>query len=217
MIRFLKISQAMNNSDELIQYAGTLRDKMWKTKGSRFNAVRRLNKKNQWSIASISILSVYGISIPIIQSNMDSTQCPQVNSWYNLIAILLSIFILVLSLLEGSQNYQIRAERLHQSAMEISALHSKLDYLFKCQLQDKRLSSKLEKIVMRYEELVSNCPENHEIDDYTLFRVQHRDYFKICKIYAKCIEIKLFFQNYWLYIFFVVSIPPLVISLYLSC
>lgn len=207
----------MNNSDELIKYAEIQQDKMWKTKGSRFNAVRRLNKKNQWSIASISILSVYGISIPIIQSNMDSTQCPQVNSWYNLIAILLSIFILVLSLLEGSQNYQVRAERLHKNAMEISELHSKLDYLSRCQSQDKRLSSKLEKIAMEYENLVSNCPENHEIDDYTLFRVQHRDSFKICKPYAKYIEIKLFLQNYWLYISFVVSIPPLVIALYLSC
>ncbi|MEL7005478.1 MAG: SLATT domain-containing protein, partial [Bacteroidota bacterium] len=88
----------------LDSYISTLKFRLWKTKGSRFNAYRRLKKKQQASIFSISVLSVYGISIPVIQTALDTTLCPKTNDLYTVISLTLAVFILVLSLLEGANN-----------------------------------------------------------------------------------------------------------------
>lgn len=206
----------MSSNSDLKAYAESLNSRFWKTKGSRFNAARRLNNKYLFSLSSISILSVYGIAIPIFQSAVNSSQCPKINNVYNAISLILSVFTLVVSLLEGAKNYQLRAEKLHKNAVDISKLQRELEYLLVNQLGDAELLKKLGDISTRYEELIKDCSENHEPEDYTLFMAQNRKDFKISWLIGLYIRIKLFFIDYWLYIF-VLGIPPALFLLYSSC
>jgi hypothetical protein len=206
----------MSSSNNVDTYAKSLDDRVWKTKGSRFNAARRLNNKYQFSITSISILSIYGIAIPLIQGIDNSSECPKVNGIYIAISTILSIFTLVLSLLEGSKNYQVRADRLYNNAVKISNLYRELEYLIKCESKSTEFHKKLYEISSKYEELIRECPENHEPEDYALFRVQQRKEFNINWLTEFYVRLKLIITDYWLYIF-VLGIPSLMILLYSSC
>lgn len=206
----------MSADSDLNTYLATLDNRMWKTKGSRFNAARRLNKKYQFSLSSISILSVYGIAIPVIQSIAKNPQCQKVNSIYNAISLILSVFTLAISLLEGAKNYQIRAEKLHKNAVEISALQRELEFLRINKLEDADFIQKLGTISAEYEDLIKQCSENHEIEDYDLFTVQNRKFFNISRFTEIYLRVKLILMDYWLYAF-VLGIPPVIFLLYSSC
>ncbi|HEY9800483.1 MAG TPA: SLATT domain-containing protein [Leptolyngbyaceae cyanobacterium] len=197
-------------------YAASLSSRMWKTKGSRFNAARRLNNKYQFSLFSISVVSIYGIAIPLIQGIVKNSRCQEINDIYNAISLLLSVFTLVISLLEGARNYQLKAEKLYNNAVKISSLERELEYLIISKLNDADFVQKLGDISSRYEKLIQDCPENHESEDYTLFRLQNRKEFSISIITEIYTRIKLIVLDYWLYIF-VLGIPPILFLLYSSC
>lgn len=229
----------MGCNSDYSEYAEKIRKKLWKTKGSRFNASRRLNNKYNFSVFSISILSFFGICIPIIQKFIDSNQCSNVNELYTLTSILFSIFILILSLLEGSKNYQIKADRLYNNAVDISSILNKINFLIDYEL--KRHSSKDEKnkIIAKikqhekeYDSLIKQCSENHDPDDYSLFKAENHDNFidktdKKCT-WSKIIPFRQFFSSkivliwlrikyYWLYFALTAIIAIIIFNLYFSC
>ncbi|MCL6754614.1 SLATT domain-containing protein [Nostoc sp. CCCryo 231-06] len=206
----------MNSNSDLKAYTESLSSRIWITKGSRFNAARRLNNKYQFSLNSISILSVYGIAIPIIQGIVRNPQCQKINEIYNAISLILSVFTLAISLLEGAKNYQIKAEKLHKNAVEISSLQRELEYLMISKSGEADFLQKLGDISVKYEHLIERCPENHEPEDYDFFMAQNRKDFKISRLAGFYIRIKLIIKDYWLYIF-VLGIPPTFFLLYSSC
>ena len=194
----------MSSNSDLNAYSSSVATRIWKTKGSRFNAARRLNNKYQSSLSSISILSIYGIAIPILQGIVKNPQCLEINDIYNAISLILSVFTLVISLLEGAKNYQLRAEKLHKNAVELSKLQRDLEYLMVSQLGDAEFRQKVGDISVKYEELIKECPENHEPEDYDLFKAQNRKDFKISWLTGLYIRIKLIVIDYWLYVFVLV-------------
>jgi hypothetical protein len=206
----------MNVNSDLDTFALSLRRRIWITKGSRFNAARRLNNKYQFSLSSISILSVYGIAIPFIQNIVSNPRCQKVNDIYNAISVILSVFTLVISLLEGAKNYQLRAEKLHSNAVELSTLNRELEYLIVSKSASPDFVKEIGNISTRYEQLIKDCPENHEPEDYTLFMVQNRKDFNLSWFTEWFIRIKLICLDYWLYAF-VLGIPPIVFLLRSSC
>lgn len=201
----------------LNSYIDSLKFRLWKTKGSRFNACRRLRRKQQISIFSISVLSVYGISIPVIQTVLDTDACPETNNLYTVISLTLSVFILVLSLLEGANNYASKSEKMHVNAMKISSLYSELEILLVRSSDPAVLSEKVDSIQHRYSEVIEECPDNHELEDYLEFQIQHRKEFNLSALKCCWIRVKYFFVNYWLYSLFVVVIPPFIVMLYSTC
>lgn len=207
----------MSSSDNAYAYAESLNKKIWTTKGSRFNAARRFNNKFQFSISSISILSIYGISIPILQGIVNVSECPQLNGIYTAISTILSISILVLSLLDSSKNYQVRADRLYNNALKIRNLHRQLEYTIDCESDHAKFQEKIQDFSRRYEKLINECPENHDTEDFDLFRAQHRkDFDDINWKTETYIKLKVFIKDYWFYVF-VLGIPPLIALLYTSC
>lgn len=206
----------MSGNSDLNEYYSSLATRIWKTKGSRFNAARRLNNKYQFSLSSISILSIYGISIPIVQSIVKNSQCQQINDIYNALSLILSVFTLVISLLESAKNYQLRAEKLHGNAVDISRLQRELEHLIISKSGEADFIENLGNICFRYEDLIKDCPENHAPEDYSLFMVQNRKDFKLSLINGLYIRMKLVFIDYWLYIF-VLGIPPVLFLLSSSC
>lgn len=210
------------------RYTEKLNRNIWITKGSRFEASRRLSLQSQLSITSISFLSIYAIAISIIQNIIDLTgQCRSLNNLYTITAILLSVFILVLSLLEGLKNYQLRAERLDNNAKDLSKISRKIDIFLSFELEDNNLNEHkkfVESINKDYNDLIDRCQENHDSDDYWLFKAKHLKYFPedfknvgcvpIGWLRSWWIQIWYIIQHYWLYIISIFLPPPLFIWLY---
>jgi len=203
---------------ELDNLFNRIERRVWITRGARFNAARRLSNKQYWSIASISFLSVYGISIPIIQSNLVSEDCLEIQGIYSAISIISSVFILVLSLLEGSKNYQVRSERLHKSALHLSCICRELEILrFGANNTEDILLHALAKISNKYENIVSDCQENHESEDYIIFRIQNRKEFGVSTLRAILDRSLLLVKDYWLYFVSIVVFPVPILLLYFYC
>lgn len=202
------------DKNNLIDYAEELSKRIWKTKGSRFNAARRLSNKNQFSITSISILSFYGIIIPIIQIVFASSQCLKLNNWFTFISIFLSIFILVLSLLEGSKNYQVKAERLYNNATKLATIYRDLEYIKARNLEYSSLEKELKNILDKYDRKIESCPENHDTEDYELFKAQHRREFEINILESKWNIFKGYIRDYWLYWLFLIIPPSAILVFY---
>lgn len=188
---------------------------IWITKGARFNASRRLLRKHHASIFTIAVLSFYNISVSL------SPELLGIGGNAQDLSIILSVFILTLSLLEANKGYNIQSLRLHQNAIDLSELY----YNFQHQ---KKLSKKnyLNNFIKDYAQLIKNCPENHSPVDKNYFKTEHLHEFKKeftanVKLHSQskkpliCFEYKTFyylwhrscfwFSTYWLYLLLLLS------------
>ena len=101
---------------------------LWITKGCRFEASRRLAKKEHNSLFTISILSIYviaGTLLPVFKANDAS----QMYTLMPFATVLTSIFIIVLTHLEAGKRYLIRSERMHRCGQELNDIYYELELL----------------------------------------------------------------------------------------
>ncbi|MEW6516268.1 MAG: SLATT domain-containing protein [candidate division FCPU426 bacterium] len=185
------------------------RDKYWKTMGSRFNASRRLISKSNWSVAGIALLSVYCISLSILPRFI-TTLNRDITDFFT---IVFSIFILVFSLIENSQKYIVRAERLENCAKRINTILSEVNLY--SDIDTEQLSEKLVDIEKRYQQELNACPENHEEVDLQKFKSQYRNYLNINWIEATYYNIHFYLSSSWLYIIAIFIAPIIVVTLLL--
>ena len=106
--------------------AEKLQKKIWITKGARFNAHQRLQNRHNWSIASISFLSAYVIAISLLAFIPPISLSAKQNTIVSFSAIVLSLFILVLSLLESSKSYESKGREFHECGRQLSRVLDKL-------------------------------------------------------------------------------------------
>lgn len=200
----------MNSID---RYAEELDMRMWKTKGARYSAYRRYQQKHWFSLAAISLLTLYvfGLTLADFCHIIISTG----NSKNNIpfLSMLLSIAILILSLLEASKNYQIKSERLHNCAKEIAVVYNELRQLICSDMESENKMKKLEEITRRYNNIIEKYAENHDPIDYELFLAEHHKEFNIGFIKKRVIKIKSLILSYWLYVLLIFS-PPIILLYY---
>lgn len=140
---------------------------VWITRGARFIASYRNKRLQKISSFGISILSFYIISLGIY--SIYSTN-EFIVSKINLFSLCSSVFILVLSVHEGSKQFDLKAHLFHTCGKELSEIYNKLKYDIK--LQNFNQIS-FQKILTEYEAIVQKYDENHtEIDD-KLFRTKN--------------------------------------------
>jgi VIT1/CCC1 family predicted Fe2+/Mn2+ transporter len=176
-----------------------LETKMWKTKGARYNAYRRLRNKHLWSARTISVLSIYAITVSLLQLFPDIV-APEKQHIATVAAVSFAIFILVLSILEQSENYLLRAEHLHRCANEISKLYDELHLLVSGNREIEKNELELRRISDAYHDTISRYDENHDWIDYLYFQAEHPHVFKLPpwranlnKIYARMVAYGLYF------------------------
>lgn len=170
--------------------------KIWKTKGSRFNAFRRLKKQNELSIGTISWLSIYVILITVMQLS----GIVRSNDYVSVTGLFLALVILILSLMEASKNYQARALDLYSNANAITKIYAELQVL-KLEINGIGIEG-LVNLSNRYSDLLEKCEENHENIDFDLFKTEHAKEFNINTLESWRIKIIYWvraFGVYWLY------------------
>lgn len=182
---------------------------MWKTKGARFNASRRLRNKSIWSLRTISFLSVYTIAITLSQNYQLFVVTGGIKDFPAFLSILLSLCILVLSILEGSENYLLRSERLHKCAVEISDLYEALQGK-----KTKKINNKtVRDLSAKYADVLRKCEENHEPVDYELFQTEHPEVYNLGSVKTLTIKFSWYVITFiWYYL--LVLMPALLFAFY---
>lgn len=146
-----------------------LRTKMWKTAGARFRAAQRLTRRERISTFSIALLSVLAIAVGLLE--------PHARSGWSTAALtsIISVFVLVISLIEGSSQTAVQSSKLHENAVRVSECRARLEEMAaRCRAQGAHDWQELRNIRVDYETTIRECPFNHESIDYKRFEVDHR-------------------------------------------
>ena len=191
-----------------------LNHKIWCTKGTRFNADKRLKKKSKLSNITISILSAYLIiaslfSVYNINQNSD-------NDIINYLITALSILLLVVSMHENNQDYKLKAFNFHSCGLELAEIYNKLR-TFKTlegEKNESEISDFCSEINFKYQSIL-NKYDNHEDIDYDTFRIKDLLYFEevFTEKEIKKIKMKLNLNIYGWYLSMIFLIPIIIIVL----
>jgi hypothetical protein len=158
-------------------YHRELNYKLWSTYKSRFNASARHRKKHELSNKAVALLSAYVVIFSLITTMLPQFSEGGTGNVILFISSALSIVILVVSQLESSQNYSVRALTYHQSGLQISELYKELRAL-KTRYPDRsgdEFNKAVESISERYDDVLRRS-ENHEDIDFDLFRASKPSY-----------------------------------------
>lgn len=175
---------------------------LWITKHSRYNAAYRLKRKNSLSIYSIAVLSVYALAITLLEKYGFKVDY---SNLYGFISIMLSVFILVVSLSEAGKNYGVASERLFVCGNEIRVL---LDNLKKFNNKGSEDYDGIYDISQKYSNILKACTENHEKLDFDLHRAVYYKMFDSMNRFMSIVyKIKYYTNIYWFY-FSLIVLPP---------
>lgn len=185
--------------------------KIWSTKGSRFNANKRLLLISRLSNLSNSMLSVYLIAIGLLSVYNIYNNGFIAQSVLPYITTCLSILLLVFSQIENSKNYQLKAKEFHNCGLELSKLYNKLR-VFKTMdssTNDKNKELFTQEIATQYE-LILEKYDNHEPIDHSLFKTRNAKYFEISWIEVFCIKTNYYIKTQLGY-HLIILIPPVIL------
>jgi hypothetical protein len=185
--------------------------KIWATKGSRFNANKRLLLIARWSNLCQSILSVYLIAIGLLSVyNIYTSGSIDENVIAYSITIL-SVLLLLFGQIENAKDFKTKAKEFHNCGLELSELYNKLR-IFKTLDEDanekkqrnfaEELSKDYQRVLMRH--------ENHNTLDFDLLRARNWKYHEMKFVEVILLYIKHYFHTRLLY-HLLIFIPPIVI------
>lgn len=148
-----------------------LLEKIWTTKGARFNAHRRLLGKHSASQFALAVLSIYAIAASVSTLVLPEEKYPRLLPAMSAGTIVASVFILVQSLLESAKNYQLRAYQMLRCGDKLSELYNLLS-------AQRDLGVVNEEVYIaateRYSQILADYSENHGDIDYLLFVSHHK-------------------------------------------
>lgn len=153
--------QMMKIEEELI----AIRQRAWGTAGARYNAARRLRMRSKLSLATISLISAIGVSIPLISS---SGLVSDREVLLNLYAALLSLFILVVAVIEGASGFDVKADALHRNAEALTAFRTRVGVALAC--AERQTVEALDAFASEYEQILATCGINHDVIDFELLQ-----------------------------------------------
>jgi hypothetical protein len=153
--------------------------KLWETKGARFIAANRLELHEKWSTITISLISIYIISLNLL---VLFPECRRMQLFSNLnitySTICLSVLILVVSLIIASRNYKLRADKFHECGRKITGIYDKV-----CLWKNTNYlpnNYEIENISSEYLNLLDKY-ENHNHIDFLLFQSNNLSEYKKIK------------------------------------
>ncbi len=196
-----------------------LKTAIWRTAGSRYNAARRLKRKELFSTISLTFFSVISICLAVIQK-LYSDQISLftgLDTYITALSIFTGIFLLAISLMEWGARNGSNADALHKNAEELNSLQRELGHAIEeaAFIQNGDWSN-CTKLLKKYDEIKSRCELNHSSLDDSLFLAQHMKSIefqskKIKPCTALAVKSIWFLASIWYYlIFWVISVIALV-------
>jgi len=157
-------------------YLTELRTTIWRTAGARYNAARRLKRKELFSTVSLTFFSVITICLAVVQKiySPEILRSPSLDNYLTALSIFSGVFLLAISLMEWGARNGSNADALHKNAEELNALQRKLQReIFK--LNDVSGDwSTCGELSDEYEEIQNRYDVNHAPLDDQLFLAERR-------------------------------------------
>lgn len=158
-----------------------LRTDAWRAEGARYNAARRLKRRDLFATISLSLFSATGVGLAVVQRIYSFKSGTPADNYITALAVCLGIFLLVVALVEWGAGNSVKSDRLHQNAEELNSFQRKLGLVVSEVNAGKQLNSEeVHKYLQEYEEIKGRNPFNHEpLDDCLFVALQrHAEEFK---------------------------------------
>jgi hypothetical protein len=156
-------------------YLNSLRTDVWRTSGARYNAARRLRRRETIATFSLALFSALSGALPFFQ-RVYAEAGSSLDNYLTTFSAGLGIFLLTISLIEWGARTGAMAESLHQNAERLNGLHRKI------KLEQAVASSThtavhpivATELSQEYEEIKASCSHNHFPADDEYFRAVNR-------------------------------------------
>jgi hypothetical protein len=179
-----------------------LLNKITDTRNARLEAYKRNNK-----LQALSTYSLSGISALTIASSLYLAVVPtdELKDFVGLIGSIASLFILIISLVDSSKDYSLKAYLYHKCALELSPLALKLEKNINLNNYQESLYDEIEE---EYNRVLNNYSLNHKEEDYLLYKLKYKEKFydkrSDCFIWIRKVIIDV--SQYFLYYFMLITI-----------
>jgi SMODS and SLOG-associating 2TM effector domain family 5 len=148
--------------------AKLLRD--WQlVKRARFHAADRLEKRNFWSLITLSSVALYGGLLTVFVLIFKDSLTPHVRSIFDWMSAVASWLTLTFSLTEQIKNYNGKARELHDCARRVNDLRKRLDATY------IPARHNLIPFIDAYDNIISECEPNHDGLDFEIARFEGPD------------------------------------------
>jgi len=207
----------MNTYRDYLQktFLEELNYKIWSTKGSRFNASKRLLALSRISNLSNNFLSVYLTTVGLMSVyNIYSPNLIRENTLaYSITS--LSILALVFGQIENAKDYNIKARDHHNCGLELSSLYNDLR-IFKTLRENPTIAEKeqfAKEVSASYQGILARY-DNHELIDIDCFKILTAPYHELSSWQVFKIKVRYSVGVFFIY-YFLIIVPPLIILLLL--
>lgn len=194
--------------EKKVSFSEELYDKIWKTKGTRFNAYERLRRRQKRSFYATGLLSAYLIIINLLQP-FNLSNLSQNSNIINFISVSLSIILLVFVTIENSAEYNLKGDKFHNCAKELGRILNDLDSLMDIEIPEQ---SKIDDISRRYSDVLDRY-DNHSPIDYEVHQALYVKEFNLGFFHRQWILLKANFLYDLHYIAFM-FVPPILFILF---
>lgn len=157
------------------EFLDGLRAAAWHTSSARYNAARRLKRRELFGIISIATFSALTIVVAVVQKVFAIPAGSGLDNLLTAGSVTIGILLIIVSLVEWGSANGARAEALHRNAEALNAFQRKLA-LRQAQSKSADGVSAQEADGFRgeYESIKSECCYNHIPLDDTAFRATRR-------------------------------------------
>lgn len=144
-------------------FGGSLRFRIWVTRGCYFTAADRFKRLERYSVGATTLLSFYVFVLSLVVLVFPDKVSQASSRWLTAGSLVISIFIIIITLMENSKSYALKAEYAGQTARELAFLFNQ---------QDEDDSGPDDKaMVRRYNEILSQARVQHAMVDYHGFQL----------------------------------------------
>lgn len=133
------------------------------TRDVRFQANLRLSARQRLSAYVVSTLSLFVIALSLLPNIIELK--PFQSQILLGCSVVLSVFVIFTSLIDGAQNFFHQGELLHQCARKIAIVSYELKNIDVAKDPDEARKTLIE-LERKYQSALDECPINHENVDY---------------------------------------------------
>lgn len=157
----------------MIDALKTLQKDAWRTSSARYNAARRLRRRELFATVSLALMSALTVAMAFLQKVYAAPLMPADN-YLSTVSAALGIFLLTVSLVEWGTRTGAVADALHKNAENLNGFWRRVALLVAANNTTPQTLSQVQVLQAEYEALKAECPHNHLPIDDLFFLANHR-------------------------------------------
>lgn len=169
------LAPCITSMGQMLKFIEKLKTDAWRTAGARYNAARRLKRRDLFATISLSLFSAVGVGLAVVQRIYAFKSGSPADNYITALSVCLGVFLLVISLIEWGAGNSVKADRLHQNAEELNAFQRELGLVIVDAKANNPIASlDAQKYLKKYDEIKVRSSFNHDPLDDRLFVATHR-------------------------------------------